>query len=99
VTGSRSFYRRAIPIYLGTIVVPVGVLLWLGLQSFEWQRQALETLTVEKLEAAVERQTLAAAAQAFSDRAHPIAQYSFIIEQGVVVKPGASRAWASRGAP
>lgn len=38
-------------IYVATIVAPVCALLWLGLQSFERQRQAVQTLTTEKLEA------------------------------------------------
>jgi hypothetical protein len=36
--GGFSVYRRPILIYLGTIVLPVIVLLWLGLQSFDRQR-------------------------------------------------------------
>lgn len=44
-------HRRAMLIYVATIVAPVCALLWLGLQSFERQRQAVQTLTTEKLEA------------------------------------------------
>jgi hypothetical protein len=36
-------YRRAILIYVATIVLPAAVLLWLGIQSFERQRHALAT--------------------------------------------------------
>ena len=41
--GFPRRYRHAILIYLITIIVPVGVLLWLGVQSFDRQRQALAT--------------------------------------------------------
>ena len=44
------FYRRAMLIYLIAIVIPACGLLWLGIQSFERQRQALATLGKEKLE-------------------------------------------------
>lgn len=50
--GVPRLYRRAILFYIGTIVTPVCGLLGLGLQSFERQRQALDTLTAEKLETA-----------------------------------------------
>lgn len=81
------FYRRAVPIYVGTIVLPITLLLWLGVQSFERQRQAVATLTAEKLEAAVEAETVAAATRALSDRAEPIAKVFFVIENGVVTRP------------
>ncbi len=80
-------YRRAILLYLGTIVAPVCGLLWLGLQSFERQRQALDTLTAEKLETELQARTTAAAGQAFADKAHPIARDRFVIAQGTVVTP------------
>jgi len=47
-------YRRAILIYIVTIVAPACGLVWLGIQSFERQRQALATLTAEKLAAELE---------------------------------------------
>ena len=34
LTDALPFYRRAVPIYVGTIVLPITVLLWLGVQSF-----------------------------------------------------------------
>ena len=86
-TGPLPLYRRAIPIYVGTIVLPVGVLLWLGLQSFELQRQSLARLTAEKLQSAVESNTRTAAAAALSNHSHPIAKHFFTIEHGVVTKP------------
>src|SRR5262245_16691696 len=85
-SGTR-FYRRAIAIYVGTIVLPVGVLLWLGLQSFERQRQSLLTLTAEKLAAAVESEATVAAASAFANHAEPIAKYYFLIQNGLVTEP------------
>jgi hypothetical protein len=60
LTKLSSLHRRAILIYIATIVAPVGGLLCLGIQSFEGQRQALATLTTEKLDAAVEARTRAA---------------------------------------
>ncbi|MBL8292307.1 MAG: hypothetical protein JNN08_10755, partial [Bryobacterales bacterium] len=48
-------YRRAILIYAGAILLPAAGLLWLGVQSTERQRQALATLTAEKLAAELER--------------------------------------------
>jgi signal transduction histidine kinase len=74
-------------IYVATIVAPVCALVWLGLQSFERQRQAVRTLTTEKIEAGVEAEARTAAALAFADRAHPIARHFFQIDQGVVVQP------------
>jgi signal transduction histidine kinase len=80
-------YRRALLIYLATIVLPAGALLWLGIQSFERQRHALATLTAEKLAATVESRTRDAAQLVFAGNQHPIAQYFFTIEHGDIVKP------------
>ncbi|MEX2273376.1 MAG: ATP-binding protein [Vicinamibacterales bacterium] len=80
-------YRRAILIYFLTIVVPVCALLWLGIQSFNRQRQALATLTAEKLAAAVEARTAEAAARALQDRVHPIAEHYFVAEGGEIIRP------------
>lgn len=41
-------YRRAILIYVLTIVIPVCGQLWLDIESFDRQRQALATLGAEK---------------------------------------------------
>jgi signal transduction histidine kinase len=79
--------RRAILLYVATIVAPVCVLLWLGLQSFERQRRAVQTLTAERFEAAVDGEARQAAALAFDDRTHPIGRYFFLIDRGAVVEP------------
>lgn len=60
-------------IYLGTIVAPACGLLWLGIQSFERQRQALASLTAEKIETELDARTRAAAERAFVESAHPLA--------------------------
>ena len=62
-------------------------LLWLGVQSFERQRQSLAALTAEKLAVALESSTLAAARDAFEQTSHPIARYRFLIEHGAVTRP------------
>src|ERR1700688_1330940 len=89
-------YRRAILIYIVSIVTPACVLLWLGIQSFERQRQALASLAAEKLEAELETRMRPAAADALDQNAldqisdrrdHPIAKYFFAIEHGMVVRP------------
>jgi signal transduction histidine kinase len=83
----RSLYRRAVLIYIATIVVPTCGLLWLGIQSFERQRQALAALTAERLAAELETRTHEAAESAFAQGNLPIAQYFFSIEHGLVVRP------------
>ena len=85
-------------LYLATIVAPVCLLLWLGLDSFERQRQAIQTLSKEKLDAKVEGEAGVAAAAAFIDRKHPIAKHFFVIDQGQVVEP-AMRAPLPRAVP
>ena len=87
VSRLRYFARRSILIYVATVVVPIGALLWLGLQSFERQREALETLRRQTLEAAVDAESRAAAAMAFQTRRHPIAKTFFVLQQGRVVEP------------
>jgi signal transduction histidine kinase len=79
--------RRATLIYLATIVVPVAALLWLGLQSFERQRQAVETLRADKIATAVDREARTAAAEAVASRAHPIAHTYFVLDKSGVVEP------------
>jgi len=78
---------KVVFIYVGTIVVPAVVLVWLGIQSFERQRQALATLTAEKLTAEIERQAYSAAETAFTTQHHPMAKHFFIIEGGSVTHP------------
>lgn len=80
-------YRRAILIYVATIVAPACGLVWLGVQSFERQRQALATLTAEKLAAEVEAELHKAAERALTLHSHPAAKYFFTIEHGMVVRP------------
>jgi tetratricopeptide (TPR) repeat protein len=80
-------YRRAILIYLGTIVVPAVLLLYLGINTFELQRQNLARLKEAKLAADLRVQTLAAAESVFAGQRHVIAQHFFEIEQGVVTRP------------
>ena len=80
-------YRRAILIYLLTIVTPVCVLLWLGIESFERQRQALATLTAEKIDDAIAVRTREVAERAFVERGQPIATHFFVYENGVLVSP------------
>jgi signal transduction histidine kinase len=80
-------YRRAILIYVITIVAPVCVLLWLGLQSFERQRQALSSLAEEKIEAELQTRMRQAAAEALDRHRHPLAKYFFTVEKGAVVQP------------
>jgi signal transduction histidine kinase len=80
-------YRRAILIYLGTIVAPACGLLWLGLHSFETQREALATLQSEKLEAELESVLRGAAENALARQEHPVAKFFFTIDHGVVIRP------------
>jgi len=80
-------YRRALLIYVVTIVLPAGVPLWLGIQSFERQRRALATLESEKLTATIESRMRGAAQAVFAGKAHPAVQYFFALEHGEVIKP------------
>ncbi len=80
--------RRATLIYLATVVVPIGALLWLGLQSFDRQRQAVRTLRAEQLATAVDAAAKAEAASALRDRSSsPIAGTFFVIDRGEVIEP------------
>src|SRR5262245_30260221 len=80
-------YRRALLIYVATIVLPAVVFLWLGIQSFERQRLALAALTAEKIAATIESRVRDAAQLVLEGRQHSMAQYFFTIEHGEVVKP------------
>jgi signal transduction histidine kinase len=79
--------RRAIVIYVGTIVIPVCGLVWLGLQSFERQREALTRLIAEKVAAEVQRRERAAAQTALQQGKGPVAKHFFRIERGKIVRP------------
>lgn len=83
----RPWYRRAVVLYLVTVVLPACALVWLGLQSFERQRDALETLRAEKLETELEARLRAGADAAFSATKHPISKFTFTIDRGEVVRP------------
>jgi hypothetical protein len=74
VREARPSYHRAILVYLVAIVGPTVVLLFLGLQSVQRQRQAISSLTVsnlrlsgERLAAEMERRVLKLAEAALSD--------------------------------
>src|ERR1041384_3167330 len=79
--------RRAILIYLATIVVPCLGLLWLGVRSFETQRRALAALKEDKLNQETEKAIRAAAGKAVASHHGSIARHFFIIEHGVVTSP------------
>jgi signal transduction histidine kinase len=76
----------------------VCLLLWLGLDSFERQRQAVQTLTKEKLDNTVDVTARTAAALALADRSHPMARCFFTFAEGRVVDP-ALRAPLPRALP
>jgi signal transduction histidine kinase len=82
-------YRRAILIYIGTIVVPMAAFLWLGVDSFEQQRQLLVARTNERVAAETQLRTRRAAEEALapSGGRHPIVQHRFTIENGQLVLP------------
>lgn len=79
--------HRAIVLYLGAIVLPVGGLVWLGLQSFERQRQALSALRAQTLAKELAMREHAAAEVALSKRKGPIAKHFFRVQNGVVIEP------------
>src|SRR5688500_2181452 len=79
--------RRALVIYVLTVVLPVGGLLALGLHAFDLQRQAVATLQAEKLSAAIDAAIEDAARQAFSVPDHPIARHRLEFLGGVLDKP------------
>lgn len=87
VRPMRHLRARAILIYVGTIVLPVCVLVWLGLQSFNRQSEALRQLELERFRAALDDELLSEAARAFDDAEHPLVRYRFVIERGVVLEP------------
>jgi signal transduction histidine kinase len=79
--------RRAIVVYIGTIVVPACAFLWLGIQSFDRQRQALETLRADSLTRETELRVRAEAAVAFDEPDHPIVRHRFEMRNGVLTRP------------
>jgi signal transduction histidine kinase len=82
--------QRAILIYVGTIVIPVCGLVWLGLQSFERQQQALATLRAEKLAEEIQRREIVAVQMALSHGAGQIAKNFFRIARGTILRPALS---------
>jgi signal transduction histidine kinase len=87
VRAISRLYRRAILIYVGTIVIPAAVLVWLGTHSFEIQRQSLEILRAQSLDSDMKAAELEAAKTALDEGSHPIANHFFTIEDGQVVQP------------
>src|SRR6185295_16095204 len=98
----RRHVSRAMFVYLGAIVAPALILLLLGLQSLEHQRQAVnwlvETnrrLSKEKVEAALDSRVRGLAAECLRvqppappyPQVHPIAIHFFYIEDGEVRWP------------
>lgn len=79
--------RRPILVYLGAIVLPVCGLVWLGLQSFERQRQAIETLRAERLATEMHAREQAAAETALAEHKGGIARHFFRMDRGVVTQP------------
>ena len=81
-------FHRTLVIYVAGIVIPATALLWLGIQSFERQRQALTTLQAEKVAAEVDARTRHAAASAVETGSRlPIVRHRFILEHGLVTEP------------
>jgi signal transduction histidine kinase len=90
--------RRTIAIYVVTIVIPACVLLYLGITTFRQQSRNLAALRAEKLASDLKEKSFAAAEAVFSGQTHPIAQYSFVIDNGLVIQP-ALRAPVARSLP
>src|SRR6516164_7520250 len=87
MNSGPQVYRRSILIYVAAIVAPAAVLLWLGIQTFERQREAYMVLAREKLSAELESRTRTAVVAAFADHHAAIAKYFFAMEHGEVVQP------------
>jgi signal transduction histidine kinase len=87
VTRVPRPYRRALLIYVATIVLPTCALVGLGVQSFRRQDDDLSRLRAEKLVFELERRTLDAATKAFDDPRHPLVRYFFRLDGGILVEP------------
>src|SRR5690348_1048996 len=98
----RRAVSRAMLVYLGAIVLPALILLWLGLRSIAQQRDAVkllietnQRLSQEKFEAELDSRVRVLAAESLRAQptvppfrqVHPIAKYYFLIEGGEVVWP------------
>ena len=86
-SGIARRRRRAVLIYLLTIILPVCVLLWLGLRSYDRQREALATLTADRIATAIEARTREVAAAALRDPRHPLVEHPFEMVNGELVLP------------
>ncbi len=91
--------RRASLIYLGAIVLPICGFVWLGVQSFQRQQQALETLLAEKVATETAVRERAAADAALTHRAGPIARFFFRTDRGVVTQPALAAQLPDRPPP
>src|SRR5690349_11250463 len=87
VRREGRFSQRAILIYCVAIVAPACVVLWLGIQSFERQHEALANLASERLAAEEEKKLGEAAGAALASGKGPVARFFFRIEHSVVTKP------------
>ena len=65
--------------------------MWLGVQSFERQRQALDTLRAEKLATELQTREQNAAETALADHKGPIARHFFRMEGGAGPRGGGRR--------
>ena len=91
--------RRAIFLYIGAIVLPVCGFVWLGVESFERQRQALNTLQAEKMAAELAERERVAAEDALRSRKGAIARHFFRFENGVLTRPALSSPFPVRTPP
>ena len=82
-----AWYRRAIVLYFGMVVLPACILVLLGLQSFERQREALNTLRLEKLQTELEARLRVVAQTALDGTTHPVVKHLFTIDRGEVTRP------------
>ena len=80
-------YRRAILIYVGTIVVPVAAFVWLGIQSLEGQRRTIAAQAKAAADQKLATETESAARAAFARPDHPIIEHAFVIQSGALVQP------------
>jgi signal transduction histidine kinase len=80
-------YRRLLLLYGATIAVPTCVLVWLGLQSFRRQDEAIARLTAERVQAEIDRRVQAAASAALDGAPQPITRHFFAMVDGVLVEP------------
>ncbi len=81
-------HRRTLLLYAGAIVVPSLALLWLGIQSFERQRQTLADLQRDRFAVEMENREREAARQALRHKGTAaIVRHRFLMENGAVTRP------------